>query len=602
MILATINITGGFDMRCKNCGSMNADGAKFCESCGAALESVNKQQSQSNTESKVSNPTGSPGSPKKLPKNIIFGAAGAVAVLFIIVIVAFAMNSGKVIDLNKYISFESSGYDGYGKASISVDWDKLEKDYGKKVKYSSKGKKEYGVLTYAFEPMSVLRDAVSEISLDKYEKLSNGDKVKYTWKVSDDTTKSINYKLKYKDGEFEIKKLNEVSNFDPFEDVKVSFSGIAPNGKAEIAYSGGGDILHEYNFKLDKFDKLKNNDTVTVSLNLDEDKIASMADRYGRIPEKMSQTYTVSGLETYVTQYSELPQDFIKEVNDKAKEVVKEYTDSAYGEGTTLSDLKYEGYALKTGLDEVYNGLYIVYSRVLTSTDSKYVTTKMYYPVAFRTLMLTDKVTYKSGPEIIGKSSYVTGDSKESKGYKRPYDFLERYRSENVTAGDGFEKFENESYVHKLEDMTDEYRKSLQDQARLTLDAYIAKDYKPNMQVSDIQFAGEYLLYTSDDKEQFNGTNIYYVIFSANLSDANGKFPTTTIYYPVEYTYVMKLSDEDFLTANRSDIALNFLSLPNTWDTTRGYADGNEMYKNLISGRDKLYEHQVSDSLKQFGE
>ena len=589
-------------MRCKNCGSMNADGAKFCESCGAALESVNKQQSQSNTESKVSNPTGSPGSLKKLPKNIIFGAVGAVAVLFIIVIVAFAMNSGKVIDLNKYISFESSGYDGYGKASISVDWDKLEKDYGKKVKYSSKGKKEYGVLTYAFEPMSVLRDAVSGISLDKSEKLSNGDKVKYTWKVSDDTTKSINYKLKYKDGEFEIKKLNELSKFDPFEDVKVSFSGIAPNGKAEIAYSGGGDILHEYNFKLDKFDKLKNNDTVTVSLNLDEDKIASMADRYGRIPEKMSQTYTVSGLETYVTQYSELPQDFIKEVNDKAKEVVKEYTDSAYGEGTTLSDLKYEGYALKTGLDEVYNGLYIVYSRVLTSTDSKYVTTKMYYPVAFRTLMLTDKVTYKSGPEIIGKSSYVTGDSKESKGYKRPYNFLEQRSGEKVAAGDGFEKFEHESYVHKLEDMTDEYRKSLQDQARLTLDAYIAKDYKPNMQVSDIQFAGEYLLYTSDDKEQFNGTNIYYVVFSANLADANGKFPTTTIYYPVEYSYVMKLSDEDFLTTYHSDVALNFLSLPNTWDTTRGYTDGNEMYKSLISSRDKIYEHQVSDGLKQFGE
>ncbi|RRJ16161.1 zinc ribbon domain-containing protein [Lachnoanaerobaculum orale] len=588
-------------MRCKNCGSMNADGAKFCESCGAALESVNKQQSQSNTESKVSNPTGSPGSPKKLPKNIIFGAVGAVAVLFIIVIVAFAMNSSKVIDLNKYISFESSGYDGYGKASISVDWDKLEKDYGKKVKYSSKGKKEYGVLTYAFEPMSVLRDAVSEISLDKSEKLSNGDKVKYTWKVSDDTTKSINYKLKYKDGEFEIKNLNELSKFDPFENVKLSFSGIAPNGKAEIAYSGN-DTLNKNNFKLDKFDKLKNNDTVTVSLNLDEDQIASMADRYGRIPEKMSQTYTVSGLETYVTQYSELPQDFIKEVNDKAKEVVKEYTDSAYGEGTTLSDLKYEGYVLKTDLDEVYNGLYIVYSRVLTSTDSKYVTTKMYYPVAFRTLMLTDKVTYKSGPEIIGKSSYVTGDSKESKGYKRPHDFLERYRSESVTAGDGFEKFEHESYVHKLEDMTDEYRKSLQDQARLTLDAYIAKDYKPNMQVSDIQFVGEYLLYTSDDQEQFNGTNIYYVVFSANLSDANGKFPTTTIYYPVEYSYVMKLSDEDFLTANRSDVALNFLSLPNTWDTTRGYTDGNEMYKNLISSRDKIYEHQVSDGLKQFGE
>ena len=71
-----------------------------------------------------------------------------------------------------------------------------------------------------------------------------------------------------------------MSKFDPFENVKLSFSGIAPNGKAEIEYSGGGDILHEYNFKLDKFDKLKNNDTVTVSLNLDEDQIASMADMY----------------------------------------------------------------------------------------------------------------------------------------------------------------------------------------------------------------------------------------------------------------------------------------------------------------------------------
>ena len=589
-------------MRCKNCGSVNSDGVKFCENCGAAFESVNMQQNQSNTDSKESNPISSQGGMKKLPKNIIFGAAGVIAALFIIVTFAFAMNSGKVIDLNKYISFESSGYDGYGKASISVDWDKLEKDYGKKVKYSSKGKKEYGVLTYAFEPMSVLHDAVSGISLDKSEKLSKGDKVKYTWKVSDDTTKSINYKLNYKDGEFEVKKLNELSKFDPFEDVKVNFSGIAPNGKAEIEYNGGGDILHEYNFKLDKFDKLKNNDTVTVSLNLDENKIASMADMYGRIPEKMSQTYTVSGLETYVTQYSELPQDFIKEVNDKAKEVVKEYTDSAYGEGTTLSDLKYEGYALKTGLDEVYNGLYIVYSRVLTSTDNKYVTIKMYYPVAFRTLMLADKVTYKSGPEIIGKTSYVTGTYNESKGYKRPYNFLEQRSGEKVAAGDGFEKYEHESYVHKLEDMTDEYRKSLQDQARLTLDAYIAKDYKPNMQVSDIQFVGEYLQYTSNDQEQFNGTNIYYVVFSANLSDANGKFPTTTIYYPVEYTYVMKLSDEDFLTTYHSDVFLSNLMLPNSLDTTRGFTDGNEMYKGIISNRTKLYEHQVSEGLKQFGE
>lgn len=77
-----------------------------------------------------------------MPKNLIFGVAGAIAAFLIILVAAFAMiNSSKVIDLNKYIIFESSEYEGYGKASIRVDWESLKKDYGKKIKYSSKGKK-----------------------------------------------------------------------------------------------------------------------------------------------------------------------------------------------------------------------------------------------------------------------------------------------------------------------------------------------------------------------------------------------------------------------------------------------------------------------------
>lgn len=588
-------------MRCKNCGSMNSDGAKFCESCGATIESVNVQQNQSGSGSNTYNLGNIPDILKKLPKNLIFGVVGAIAAFLLILIVVLTINSNKVIDLNKYISFESSGYDGYGKASISIDWERLDKDYGKKIKYSSKGKKEYGVLTYAFEPMYIFKDAISGVELDKSEKLSNGDKVKYTWRVNEDSLKYVNYKLKYKDGEFEVSKLYELSKFDPFKDIKVEFSGIAPEGKAELTYSGD-DILHDYNFEFDKHDNLKNGDTVTVNLKLDEDKISFFATSYGRVPEKMSESYTVSGLDTYVTKYSEFPEDFIKEANDKAKEVIKEYTESAYGEGTTLSDLKYEGYAFKTNV-EGYNALYIVYSRVLTSVEHKYVTTKMYYPVAFKTLMLSDKISYKTGPELVGKSYGIGENSSDTKGFKFPSELYKSdYKDIVIEVGDGFEKFKEQSYVHKLEDMTDEYRKALQDEARITLDEYIAKDYKPNMQLSDIEFAGEYLQYTSDDKRQFNGTNIYFVVFKANLSDVNGKFPTTTIYYPIEYTYIMKLSDNDFTAANNTSVFLNYTTLPNTYDTTRGFIDGNEMYNKIISNRTKLYEHQVSDSLKQFGE
>ena len=135
------------------------------------------KQNQNDTGTKTSNTGSTPGSQKKLPKNLIFGIAGAMAAFLIILIAVLAMNSSKVIDLNKYIIFESSGYDGYGQASINIDWAKLEKDYGKKIKFSSKGKKEYGVLTYAFEPVYVLHDAVSGVELDKTKKLSNGERL-----------------------------------------------------------------------------------------------------------------------------------------------------------------------------------------------------------------------------------------------------------------------------------------------------------------------------------------------------------------------------------------------------------------------------------------
>ena len=589
-------------MRCNNCGNINVDGAKFCESCGAALESAVQQLNTSDNRAKTSNTGNISDSLKKMPKNLIFGVVGAIVAFLVILAVAFTMiNSSKVIDLNKYITFESSGYDGYGNASIKIDWESLEKDYGKKIKYSNKGKKEYGVLTYAFEPVYVLHDAVSGVELDKYEKLSNGDKVKYTWTVDDEKAKGINYKLKYKNGEYSISKLSELGKFDPFKDMKVEFSGIAPKGEANFTYNGD-DIIHKNRFKLDKYDNLKNDDVVTISLNLDEDEISLLATRYGRVPEKMSESYTVSGLETYVTKYSEFTQDFIKEANDKAKEIINEYTDSAYGEGTTLSDLKYEGYAFKTNVDG-YNVLYIIYSRVLTSVEHKYVTTKMYYPVAFKTLMLGDKISYKTGPELVGKSYGVGDNSGDTKGLKFPSElYNNNYNNTVIEAGDGFEKFKEQSYVHKLEDMTDEYKKALQDEAIVTLDAYIAKDYKSNIQISDIEFAGEYLLYTSDDKRQFNGTNIYYVVFSANISDTNGKFPTTTIYYPVEYSYITKLSDVDFAAANSTSVFLSFTMLPNTLETTRGFIDGNEMYNKVIGNRKNSYEYQVSDSLKQFGE
>ena len=50
--------------------------------------------------------------------------------------IVFSAGCGKTnIDLNKYVTVEVSGYDGYGEADVDFDLDALRADYDDKLKY-----------------------------------------------------------------------------------------------------------------------------------------------------------------------------------------------------------------------------------------------------------------------------------------------------------------------------------------------------------------------------------------------------------------------------------------------------------------------------------
>lgn len=67
----------------------------------------------------------------------------AIAVIAALVIgIFFVMTSSTTIDLDKYTTVEFKGYEGYGTAEASVDWDKIEEDYKGKIKFSKKVKEK----------------------------------------------------------------------------------------------------------------------------------------------------------------------------------------------------------------------------------------------------------------------------------------------------------------------------------------------------------------------------------------------------------------------------------------------------------------------------
>lgn len=394
-------------MFCGNCGVENSSDAKFCRECGNTLD--NFENNVSNEEKVQIGKL-----LKKIPLKIALGLAAVVMVL--IVVICVSLNSGKTIKLDKYLTVEVDGYNEFGTAKVSVDWDEIEEKYGSKISFTNTARKRYGGLLSMMTPMETLKNSVN-VKIDKTNELSNGDVIEYTWEISDELTDILNCKVEFEDGEYEVSDLEEIEKFDAFSDLKVEFSGISPNGKVSFDYQG--EELEKNVFSCDKVNGLKNEDTVTISINGKD--MAYYAENLGKIPEKTSKTYTVSGLQEYAQKYDDLSEDFISEVNSEAEDTIKAYVASNYKTDTSLSDFKYEGYIMNnvkdaSGYVKSYNNLIIVYSGTVSNSDGKFQTTKVYYPVRFINVLIGDTITYEENAGILGYTDLAT-ITYHTKGY-----------------------------------------------------------------------------------------------------------------------------------------------------------------------------------------
>ena len=136
-------------IKCEKCGTENPNGSVFCKKCGTKFE-IPEDKTAENINSAV-NQIGKTGKSafrkfidhvKKLPKSAYYGMAAAVVAL-IAVIVIFG-NISKTIDLNKYVSLKTDGYNGYGTAEVMIDWNAIEQEKASAIKYTSFGQQKSG--------------------------------------------------------------------------------------------------------------------------------------------------------------------------------------------------------------------------------------------------------------------------------------------------------------------------------------------------------------------------------------------------------------------------------------------------------------------------
>lgn len=599
-------------MYCGKCGTENANDAKFCRGCGQALvnESVKKEAENSAVETQVGAKKVNPEvigqlleKVKKLPKKAVLGIVGVVVIL--VIVICLALNMSTTINLDKYVTIEATGYDGYGNVSAKIDWDAIEEKYGDKISFTSKAKTEYGGFLGYMTPIDVLKDSI-KVEFSEKDYLENGDKVEYTWNIDAEITEYIECKIKSNGGTYEVSTLEEVGTFDAFADLEVTFEGIAPSGR--VTYNYSGDKLGYYDFSCSQSNGLSNGDTVTISITNTD--MEYYAERYGMVPSKLENEYKVSGLQEYVSLYGNLSDDFISTLKSEAEDTIYAYVANDYNSSSALSDLQYVGYIFNFIKDvdsyfNYYNSVYVIYSGTVSNSAGKFDTMTVYFPVRFTNILCADgSFSYESNKNIAG-SSYLGNSYYTTKGYTNPltcYIDIVESNSEMYDAevGDGFEQYAEYELIASLNDISADYKAILQADAIERIEEYIASSYNGGSVATDLQYVGEYLLLSKTQGVDFANNVKYIVVCSATVSNTKGRFDTTTVYFPVEYDGVVKLPGDEYMCTSVKGI-LGSSTLPNSWYNTKGYVDGTYMYSKIVTANREYYKYEVSEELQQFG-
>ena len=233
----------------------------------------------------------------------------AVTTAMVMAVVLTACGGAKV-DLKQYVSAAFDGANEHAAIQVNVDYDGMAAEINK----HNKGN---GSLADSLSA-ATLSNAIS-YSCDKAEGIANGDTVTVTFTVPEELTKTYDFSVTNTELTFKAEDLPLLAKIDAFADVNVHFGGTAPFGTASVENNSSSEFLQQVSFQLDKDSNLNNGDTVTVTAVYDD----YLTETYGYIPESDTKTYTVEGLDAYMTSFDGLPDGALDELFSDSRDRVE---------------------------------------------------------------------------------------------------------------------------------------------------------------------------------------------------------------------------------------------------------------------------------------
>lgn len=201
-------------------------------------------------------------------------AASLVLVVFLILLMISALNSGYIMDPTSVIKVHYSGYQGVATAQIAVDSAGLHSEMDDAFKnYDSS---LWPVIKkYKADDYYRFADSFSGV-LDKSEALRNSDKVTITIQYDKELANKLGIRMKYEEIPFTVEGLADatvVTEDDLFKYMKLNVEGVSPLLTVSVENTApGGDFLSSVSYAIASDNEYyKNGDKVTVRASYDGD-------------------------------------------------------------------------------------------------------------------------------------------------------------------------------------------------------------------------------------------------------------------------------------------------------------------------------------------
>ncbi len=229
------------------------------------------------------------------------------SILFAVVFVfsLTACKGTKTYSTEDYVNIEISGLNGNGTAHIGIDrdfYDMVDDDLfdGEATDIELA---QVEIIVY---------ESVDFSTESKTEGLSNGDEIVVTLEADNDRLKELGIKFDQKKYVYKVEGLKDPVELDVWTNVEITYSGISPNGWAEIKYNGDNEFIkNNVVYYTDSYN-LENGSSFTVEARCSDKKLE---ENLYIITEKTKE-FTVSGLAEYIKNYKKFD---MSEIDNKLK-------------------------------------------------------------------------------------------------------------------------------------------------------------------------------------------------------------------------------------------------------------------------------------------